>query len=269
MSASAKPVVALPETRQLDVLAGLLERRNFDVLRCPLVAILDAPDRQIVLDWIDRLIDEPPALLILYTGEGVRRLAAAAEAAGRLDRFKEALAKTRMLTRGAKPVRALKLLGLRAALAAAEPTTAGVIETLRGVALDGRRVAVQLYGQDGIPALEQFLLERNCDVDAVAPYIYAPAADDLKVVDLIGRIRAGEVDAIAFTSKAQVSRLMQVAAKHGSKDGLRASFGDCKVAAVGPVVARELERHGIRVDLVPETGYFMKPLVTCITRALA
>jgi len=42
--------IAVPETRQRDVLTGLLERRGARVLRCPLVGIHDAADqRPIVL----------------------------------------------------------------------------------------------------------------------------------------------------------------------------------------------------------------------------
>ena len=41
--------VAVPETRELEIFAGLLERRGARVLRCPLVSILDAPDPAPVL----------------------------------------------------------------------------------------------------------------------------------------------------------------------------------------------------------------------------
>jgi len=265
---SAGLTVALPEARQLDVLAGLLERRNATVLRCPLVAILDTPDRQSVIDWISRFIVSPPALLILYTGEGVRRIAAVAESAAMMAPFTQALASTQILTRGAKPVRELRLLGIRPGLEAAEPTTAGVIETLRNLNLDGTRVCVQLYGQEPVPALMDLLRERGCEPDTVAPYIYASASDDEQVLNLIDRIRIRDVDAIAFTSKGQVSRLMQVAAAHALSDSLRAALGGVKVAAVGPVVAAELERHGIRIDVIPERGFFMKPLVTRLMDAL-
>jgi len=38
--------VAVPETRELEVFAAMLERRGASVVRCPLVAIHDAPDRR-------------------------------------------------------------------------------------------------------------------------------------------------------------------------------------------------------------------------------
>ena len=54
---------------------------------------------------------------------------------------------------------------------------------------------------------------RGIAVDCVAPYVYASAADDERVAALIGELAAGRVDAIAFTSKAQVQRLLELARK--------------------------------------------------------
>ena len=61
-------LVALPESRQLDVLAGLFERRQARVLRIPLVAIRDAPDQNPVTRWIKDFIVNPPDYLIILTG---------------------------------------------------------------------------------------------------------------------------------------------------------------------------------------------------------
>jgi hypothetical protein len=36
--------VVVPETRELEVLARMLERQGAEAIRCPLVAIIDAPD---------------------------------------------------------------------------------------------------------------------------------------------------------------------------------------------------------------------------------
>src|SRR5690606_39415106 len=80
-------VVAVPESRHLEVLAALLERRGARVVRCPLVAIRDAEDEDAVAAWLARTVDTPPALLVFYTGEGVERLAAFAERAGLEERF--------------------------------------------------------------------------------------------------------------------------------------------------------------------------------------
>src|SRR5688572_31384931 len=95
----AGKVVAVPEARQLDVLASLLERRGASVLRCPLVGIVDSPDETGVVDWIDRFIATPTDLVVFYTGEGIQRLVGFAQRSGREAQFIAALARTPKLTR--------------------------------------------------------------------------------------------------------------------------------------------------------------------------
>ena len=62
---------ALPETRELDRLAQMLEEQGAETVRCPLVAIKDAPDPVPIQEWLKRL---PFDDLVLFTGEGLRRL---------------------------------------------------------------------------------------------------------------------------------------------------------------------------------------------------
>ncbi len=257
--------IAVPETRELDVFAGLLERRGAVVLRCPLVGIRDAPDPVPVLAWIRQFAAGGCDDLILLTGEGLTRLL------GCIDRHEPALkgpfvrelARVRKITRGPKPARALRDLGLRAELPAANPTTAGIVESLRGLALKGRRVGLQLYGTDPNRTLSEFLTDAGAEVLPVAPYVYTDEADDRAVRTLLKQIAAGEVDAIAFTSARQVERLFDVA----QPDAVRSALARTLVAAIGPVVARTLAARGVRVDLVPEDSYFLKPLTAALEDA--
>lgn len=262
-------MIAVPETRQLDVLANLLEKRGARVLRCPLVAIKDASDPTPVLAWIERFIAMPPDLFVLYTGEGLERLLGFAEQAGRRDAFVAALTQTpRKLCRGPKPKRALKRLGLQAELDAAAPTTAGIIATLEQLDLAGRRLAIQLYGDQRIPELDAFLDAGGIRADFVAPYVYASEADDTGVAELIARLVNGEVHAVAFTSQSQVERLFKVAAaRHLDRDLEQGLKGTC-IAAVGPVVAGALQDRGVAVDVMPDENFFMKPLVTALADRL-
>jgi uroporphyrinogen-III synthase len=208
-------------------------------------------------------------LLIIYTGEGVQRLTAAATAAGLRERFVAALAGTRLLTRGPKPARALRALGIKSELPALAPTTAGVIATLAGLELSGLTVGVQLYGEAPLPELTDYLQAHGATADCVAPYVYASESEDAAVLDLIGRLDAGEIDAVAFTSKAQVERLSAVARRAGAEAALQAGLGRAVIAAVGPVVAAELEALGVAVDVMPKADFFMKPMVSALLSRIA
>ena len=260
--------IALPEHRELDRLAGMLEAEGAAILRCPLVAIRDAPDPASVAAWIGRLIAAPPDDLILYTGEGVRRLAALTRRLGNFPDFVAALAATRKIARGPKPVAALRELGLKEDVRAAAPTTDGLIATLSDQDLSGRRVGVQLYPDGAEPRLVVFLREAGADPDPVVPYAYASDADDARVGALIGELAAGRVDAIAFTSSPQIRRLFDCARSAGREAELIAGLGRIAVAAIGPVTAAALAQHGVRVAIAPEGRYFMKPLVGAIVAAI-
>jgi uroporphyrinogen-III synthase len=123
--------IALAEGRQLEELAGMLEQEGAATLRCPLLSILDAPNPEPVRNWLQQLLADRFAYVVLFTGEGVRRLLACADRAGWRDDVIAALGRARTVTRGPKPVKALKEVGLTPAVVAEKPTTEGVIATLR------------------------------------------------------------------------------------------------------------------------------------------
>ncbi|TLY72361.1 MAG: uroporphyrinogen-III synthase, partial [Gammaproteobacteria bacterium] len=205
--------IAVPETRELEVFAAMLERRGARVLRCPLVAIRDAPDPAPVLAFARAFAQEAFDDLVLTTGEGLRRILGCIERHEPELRaaFLAALGRVRKITRGPKPARALRELGMKPDIAAARPTTEGIIASLTGLDLKGRRVGVQLYGTEPNRPLTEFLERAGAVVSTVAPYVYADGADDAEVLGLLARIESGSVDAIAFTSTPQVERLFAVA----------------------------------------------------------
>jgi uroporphyrinogen-III synthase len=257
--------VALAEGRQLEELAQMLENEGATALRCPMVSILDNPDGEPVYAWLRDLIAGQFGYVVLMTGEALRRLLGFAERAGLREAVITALGRTPTVTRGPKPVRALKEVRLNPTQVAEAPTTEGVIATLRHESLQGQTVGVTLYGGAN-PALEQFLREAGASVRTVMPYIFAPASDAERVVDLIARMARGEVDAVLFTSSPQVDRLYEVAAQRGQEAVLQRGLERTRVAAVGPVVAENLRQKGARVDVCPEQGFVMKNLVQQIKR---
>jgi uroporphyrinogen-III synthase len=260
-------IIAVPESREIEVFAALLERRGARVIRCPLVSIRDAPDPEPVLAWSRRLAAGAFDDLILLTGEGLRRILACIdrhEPALR-ENFIAALGAVRKITRGPKPAKALRELGMKPEVPAEQATTGGVIVSLQRLELQGRRFAVQLYGTEPNRPLVDFLESAGAIVSTVAPYVYADATDERAVLQLLAQLRQGGVDAIAFTSSAQIERLIAVA----SEDGARAALTNTLVAAIGPVVAEKLRRHGIDARLMPEESFFLKPLTNALEEALA
>ncbi|MBA4191218.1 MAG: uroporphyrinogen III synthase HEM4 [Planctomycetaceae bacterium] len=260
-------IVALAETRQLEDLAAMLTKEGATPVRVPLVAILDAEDPAPVITWLRDLIADRFTTLVFMTGEGIRRLVAAGEAAGIRDEVVAALGRVKTITRGPKPGQALRQLGLTPSVVADAPTTAGLVSTLSRQSLQGQTVGVQFHGHDNPPLIEA--VERGGATPVpVRPYRYAPAADADGVANLIEKMAADTIDLLVITSSPQVDRLYEVAADRNLTDVLSRGLEKTAIAAVGPIAADALRNRCARVDICPEQGWVMKKLVQVIAREL-
>src|ERR1700739_166180 len=106
--------ILVPESRELDLFARMLEERGAEAVRCPLVTIRDVEDPAQVEEieaWLQRFAAGAFDDLILLTGEGLRWLLAVAGRAGIEAQAVAALKQLRTITRGPKPARVLRELG--------------------------------------------------------------------------------------------------------------------------------------------------------------
>ena len=261
--------IIVPESRELDLFAAMLEAEGASTLRCPMVAILDLDDKGPALAWLRRLVEDGFDDLILLTGEGLRRLLAIARGAGLEAAVVAALGRLTTIVRGPKPVRALREIGLAPGKTAKAPTTEGVIATLAGENLAGRRIGVQLYPGNPNDLLLDFLRGKGAVPDPVLPYRYASDAEAERVRQVIEEMAEGRVDLIAFTSSPQLRRLAEVAGASKLEGALRAGLARTRIAAVGPVVAAAVEAMGGKVAIMPDGNFHMKPLVKAICAALS
>jgi len=258
--------ILVPESRELDLFAGMLEAQGARSLRCPLVRIVDVEDDRDVQAWITRMIDTPFDFTVLLTGEGLRRLLGLA--GPRRDDFIGALARTRTVTRGPKPARALREIGLLPGMAAAEPTSQGVLEELEEEKLEGRRIGVQLYPGDGALPLVQALQTYGATVFPVTPYRYVTQTESAQVAATIRDLADGRIGMIAFTSSPQIEQLFAVAREHDLMAELTVGLVKTQIAAIGPVVEKALKAHGLSSAIHPESSFHLKPMVNAIVEAL-
>ena len=254
--------IVVPESRELDLFVSMLERVGAEAIRCPLVSILDVIDPAPAEAWLRRLAGGGHDDLVLYTGEGLRRLLGIAGRAGMEADVIAALARVRTIVRGPKPARVLRENGLAPGVAAEEPTTAGLVAALSTLDLAGRRVAIQLY-PDGPDDVAEHVRRAGGEPDAILPYRYASHEDGDRVVAVLDRMAAGEVDAIALTSRPQVKRLVDLARERGMEAVL------ARACAVGPVCAEAARAAGWTVGLMPDGNFHLKPFVNEMAAVLS
>ena len=254
--------ILVPESRELDLFATMLENEGAQALRCPLVQILDLEDSVDADAWIDRCIAGAFDDLVLLTGEGLRRLLTLGKA--RQSALVAALGRLRTITRGPKPARALREIGLSPGLAAAVPTSEGILQAMAQEDVTGRRIGVQLYPGDGAQHLVDSLRVRGALVSAVTPYRYASEAETSQVSDAIRALASGAIGMIAFTATLQVDRLVKVAQECGLTQELSRGLAHTPIASIGPVVDEKLRQHGFTPTVSPQSSFHLKPLVRAI-----
>ena len=162
----------------------MLERRGATVIRCPLVAIRDAPDPQPVLAWCREFAGGACDDLVLLTGEGLRRLLSC------MDQHEARVARAVR-----RPARARAQDHPRPEACEGAPR-AGIEAGHRGrnhppptassPACGASRSAAAASGfsftvRSPTAPLVDFLKTAGASVSAVAPYVYADAADDRAV----------------------------------------------------------------------------------------
>jgi uroporphyrinogen-III synthase len=262
--------ILILETREEAQFSRLLAEQGADVLQCPMFAIRDAPDAAPIEAWIRRFIERPPDDLVLMTGEGLRRLLKVAARIDLVRDFSAALATCRKLTRGPKPGRALREIGLEPQVTTERPTSEGIAEMLPRLGLRGHRVGLQLYPDKDHGELIGAIAAQGAEVDPVVPYIYDGEAAADRIVGAIDELCQGRLDAVALTSSAQLRRLFEVARTHDREAQLLAGLQHTPVASIGPVVTNELASRGLRAAIVPANGaHFMKPLIVAMAAALS
>jgi uroporphyrinogen-III synthase len=262
--------ILILETREEAQFSKLLAEQGADVLQCPMFTINDPPEPAPVEAWIRDAIAQPLDDLVLMTGEGLRRLMKAARRIAIDQDFIAALGKARKFTRGPKPGRALRELGLEPQMTTEKPTTEGVIELLSRVDLKGKRVGVQLYPDKDHAALLGAIAAQGATALPVTPYVYDARAADSHIVTAIEEMAAGRIDAIALTNLGQIRRLIDVARGRGLEARLREGLAKTPIASVGPAVSDELASHGLHADIYPANdAFFMKPLISAMAAVLA
>lgn len=261
--------ILILETREEAQFARLLAEQGADVLQCPMFTINDAPDPAPVEAWIGRAIARPFDDLVLMTGEGLRRIMTVVRRLGVEVDFVAALRSSRKFTRGPKPGRALREIGLEPDATTQTPTSEGIAAMLAGVDLKGHRLGLQLYPEKDHSVLIGAIEACGAEVDMVLPYVYDSKAAEANILSAIDEMAAGRVDAIALTSSGQVRRLIEAAAAHGRDQHLRAALATTPIASVGPVVSDELKAHGLPTDIYPANdAFFMKPLISAMSQSL-
>lgn len=198
-----------------------------------------------------RFVEEGADWVLLTTGIGTETLLDLAKKAGMEERFLQTLRQANVASRGYKTFAALKKMGIKPVAVDEDGTTKGLVRALDGYDFSGKRVMVQLHGENA-PSLLTFLEDQGASVLPLLPYQHI-APEREAVETLWEELLNEEVDAVCFTTAIQVRSLFNFARERNVVTELLQAFkGRAVATAVGKVTAEALEEEGVERLVVPE-----------------
>jgi uroporphyrinogen-III synthase len=262
--------VLILESRRSQEMAALVKTYGGTPIVAPALREVPLESNPQAMAFAEALIRGEFDVVILLTGVGTRALLDVVGGAGKRDEFVAALAETRVVPRGPKPLSVMRELGLAPWVMVPEPNTwpeilaaidqvAGGLQA-SGKILDGVDVAVQEYGVSN-PDLVKGLEARGARVTSVPVYRWGLPENLEPLRAAVSSVARGEVDVAIFTTGMQVVHLFQVAGMMQQEDAVRAALRGMVVASIGPTTSEELRQQQLTIDLEashPKMGFLVR-----------
>ena len=243
------------ESRRAKEIEALIATFGGQPMVAPAMRELPLESDAAIVDFAAALARDEFDAVVFLTGVGVRALMEAVDHAGTRDAVLAALGRTRVITRGPKPVAALRELGVPTWANAPEPNTwrelvQVIDERATGWPLAGARVAVQEYGVSNAELLEA-LRARGARVTAIQADRWALPEDLGPLEQAAAAASRSEVDVLIITSGIQLVHFWSVVTRLGLEEQVRLGLSRALIASIGPSASLEIRRHGFTPAFEP------------------
>ncbi len=247
-----RSVVVTRAREQASGLAASLEALGAEVVQFPAIRIEPLPDEplQAAVEELDSY-----DFVIFTSVNGVHLFWQAMRKTGRDAR---AFAGCRLVAIGPATAEALEGHGLHADIVPDKYVAEGVIEAIQKFGpLPGKRFLLPRAAQ-AREILPDALRQGGAVVDVLPCYRTVPEA--APAATILERIKAGDVDCVTFGSSSTVENFLSLVPA-----GVLREHPEVVLAAIGPVTAQTLRRHGLEPSLQPEE-YTIPALVKALVR---
>ncbi|OIK10408.1 uroporphyrinogen-III synthase [Bacillus sp. MUM 116] len=241
--------IAITGSRKIEEISTLIEKQGGIPVVRPLQGTVLLSEKEVEPDLM-RFVRDGADWVIFTTGMGTSTLYELAKKMGVEKEFLQIIRQSKAASRGYKTLSALKELGVKPVAVDQDGTTGGLIKSLEMFDLNGKKVMVQLHGEQA-PTLIKFLEDKGASVLKLLPYIHiAPEAET--VATICDELITNTLDAVCFTTANQVRSLFDFAKEKGWVEEILDAFQTNTLAvAVGKVTAEALREEAIDRVITP------------------
>jgi uroporphyrinogen-III synthase len=241
--------VGVTADRRAEEQIELLQRIGARVLHGPTIRTQPLGSHDETSAALHEVIARPPDVLVLTTGLGTRAVVEVAETLGIAEPLLHALSQAVVYARGPKACGAANTVGLTVSWQAPSATSAEMIDHLRELGVEGRRIAVQLDGR-AEPVLGDALRALGAEVVDIPVYRWTLPEDTAPAQRLVDAICERKLDAVTFTSTPAWLNLLELAGD--ARGEVIAALGDSVAwVSVGSVCTSAARDHGVEPAVEP------------------
>ncbi len=242
--------VVICSSRKLEEISALIEKQGGVPLVRSLQGTVFLAEKEVEPD-LKHFVQEGADWVVFTTGIGIETLASIAAKLGLEEPIFKRIREAKVASRGYKTLAVLKKLDINPVAVDEDGTTKGLTQALEGFDFFGKRIMIQLHGEQA-PALASFFEERGATVQKILPYQHI-TPDEKTIAALCTDLLECKCDAVCFTTATQVRVLFDYAREHGFHRDIVWSFTHhIAAAAIGKVTAEALKEEGIERLIVPE-----------------
>jgi uroporphyrinogen-III synthase len=244
--------IGVTADRRADEQIKLLTGRGAECVHGPVIKTHPLDSEETLRAATEAVLTDPPDLVVLTTGLGVRGWLEAADAIQLGDDLRAMLATSELLARGPKANGALVTAGFDVAWTAPRARYDDITDLLAERGVTGIRIAVQLDGA-GATDLCEAIEALGATVVRVPVYRWSLPPDMTAAERLVRAVVERRVDALTFTAKPAVENFLEIAGFMGLLAAVSdAIVSDVEVFCVGPVCATGITDAGLPDPFVPE-----------------
>lgn len=245
--------VAAFESRRAEEIAKLISKCGGIPRVGPSMREIPLENNPAAFEFAEQLLAGKIQGIVFMTGVGTRTLFEALQSRYPMEEIVHGLSTATVVARSPKPAQVLREYGVAVTILAPEPNTWQEVlqeldENPRSFTLQGSTVAVQEYGEPNMTFLEE--LKARGAVPLQVPVYRWTLPEDLgplkKTLDAVLR---GRARITLFTSRHQVTNVLQVSGKQAAGEKLKAALRRTVVCSIGPTCTGALVAVGIPVDI--------------------
>lgn len=235
--------------------AKIIEELGGKAYIIPTIEFKMPEDLTSIRAFIEEIEAKKAKYIIFMSSNAVEFLFKEAKILGLSGELKNGLNRAFIIAVGPKTGEALIKHGVKVDLLPREYSSAGIVETIRGMGLSYETIYIPRV-KDAGPNLKEKLEALKLKVREIPVYEQTLPEDDNLAEQFANDLASGRIHAIIFGSAQSAKNFKKILERFLPPSRIKLLMEKVTIVAIGPETAKAVKDIGLKVDIIPESYTF-------------